>query len=834
MFPALARSLARGAWSHDRGRLALTIIAIALGVALGAAVHLINHSAAAELVNAIRNLSGDADIQVSGARTGIAEDLYALLAKQPEVAVASPLIELDVALVRPRGTLRVLGLDPFRALALQPALLGDAGERLLDLLRPGNVMLSAAAARELGLSAGDTLDAQSGLRRVELNVLAVLPVNDALRQPLALMDIAAAQWLFDQLGRVSRIELRLKPGTDTRRLLDRLAGELPPGVFATEMQIAAEQSVALSRAYRVNLNMLALVALFTGAVLVFSTQTLSALRRRTHFALLRAIGLPARTLAALLLLEALLLGVVGALAGVGLGVLTAQVALTHAGGDLGAGYFARIVASLHIDPWGLGAIAFCGVLAGGLGGFFPALEAARASPAQALRAGDEQRALRRLPRYLPGLGLLAGAAVLSLLPAIDALPVFGYAAIACVLLGALMLMPAYATAALAALPARGPLPLWLALQQLRGTAGYASISLAAILASFSLAVAMLIMIQSFRGSLDHWLQAVLPADLYARAGAGASTWIDRERQVLLRAAEPVERVVFSRFDTLRLDADRPAITLIARDLDPRAPDALPLVAPQRLPVDGSTPIWISEAMRDLFGLEVGARVRLPLAGRTIDTTVAGIWRDYVRQTGAVVLPRDVYIRATADERANEAWIWLKPRHSPDDASDILRRALHVGAEIELREPARLRQLSLAAFDRTFAITYALQVAAVVIGLFGISIGASAQAIARRAEFGVLHQIGMSRRQLGRMLAIEGGLVGALGALAGLTVGAAMSLILIHVINRQSFHWSMDIDVPWFPLVALSVLLSACAAVTAAVSVRRVLEDDIVGAVKEDW
>jgi putative ABC transport system permease protein len=164
----------------------------------------------------------------------------------------------------------------------------------------------------------------------------------------------------------------------------------------------------------------------------------------------------------------------------------------------------------------------------------------------------------------------------------------------------------------------------------------------------------------------------------------------------------------------------------------------------------------------------------------------------------------------------------------------LRSILGVASELEIREPGVLRQLSLAAFDRTFAVTYGLQLAAIVIGLFGISVGTSAQALARRREFGVLYHLGVSRHGLSTMLAIEGAIVGALGAIAGYVVGGAMSLVLVHVVNRQSFHWSMEVHVPWLALVALGLTLSVCAALTAVASARRALGDDIVRAVKEDW
>jgi putative ABC transport system permease protein len=355
-----------------------------------------------------------------------------------------------------------------------------------------------------------------------------------------------------------------------------------------------------------------------------------------------------------------------------------------------------------------------------------------------------------------------------------------------------------------------------------------------MLASFSLVVAMLIMIHSFRNSLDDWLGVVLPADLYARASGGASGWLDLEAQERLATVPAVQRVSFARFDRILLDPARPAVTLIARDLDPRRPDALPLVAEGPLPADGVTPAWISEAVRDLHGVEVGDGLRLPVGPHFLELHVVGVWRDYVRQGGAILLPRDAYRRATQDHLANEAWIWLRDPSRSDAAIVDIRNVMGVGSEIEIREPGKLRSLSLAMFDRTFAVTYALQFAALVIGLFGISVGTSAQAMARRREFGVLHHLGLSLRDLRTTVAIEGGITGGLGACAGALVGGLMSLVLIHVINRQSFHWSMEVHVPWVALVSLAAILACCSALVAAVSVRPSLGSDIVAAVKEDW
>lgn len=831
---ALARILWLGTWVHDRGRLLLTAIAIALGVALGTTVHLVNYSAGIEFEAAVRALSGDADLRIAGPRSGFDEALFAAVAGHANVAVASPVVEIDAKLAgHDRAALKIIGLDPFRALQLQPTLLGEAGEQLLDLLRPKTVMLSPAAARALGLKSGDQIGIQVGLRRIDLDIIAILPEDNA-RQPFALMDIASAQWALEHIGRLSRIDVRVRPGTSLPDAMKHLQALLPPGVIAQEAERESERGLSLSRAYRVNLTMLALVSLFTGAVLVFTTQSLAVLRRRTQFGLLRALGLSARTLTGLVILEAGAVGVAGTLAGLGAGIGFAHLAIAYAGADLGAGFFSGVVAQTQIDLSGLAWIAATGLFASLIGGTVPAIEAARANPAQALRAGDEQESLDALPNRWIAIVLLLTAAVLVFLPALDGLPIFGYIAIASLLLGALALMPDYVRAALAIVPKPRLSLAWLDMQQLRGTRGYVGISLAGMLASFSLVVAMLIMIHSFRHSLDAWLGVVLPADLYARAAGSASGWIDVETQRRIDSAPSVARVSYSRFDQILLDTAKPAVTLIARDLDPRSPDALPLVSPIALPRDDTIPAWISEAVREIHGLAVGDRLRLPVRGVLLEVQIAGIWRDYVRQGGAIVIPRDAYRQATQDNLASEAWIWLHDRSQSNAAIVEIRNAIGAGSELEMREPGKLRALSMAAFDRTFAVTYALQFAALVIGLFGISVGTSAQAMARRREFGVLHHLGLSLRDLRTTVAIEGGIIGALGACAGAVVGGLMSLILIHVINRQSFHWSMDVRIPWTALISIAAILACCSALVAALSVRRSLGSDIVAAVKEDW
>jgi putative ABC transport system permease protein len=831
---ALALALALGPVRQSRGRLALSLAAIALGVALGYAVQLVNQSAINEFAQAVQTLSGTADLEVRGPAAGFDEALYPRLARAPEVAVASPVVEVDVRAGARGERLRVLGLDVFRAALVQPQLATTTVADSLDTLRPDTIFLSPAAAHALGVKEGDALTLQGARGGLDFRV-AGLTGADGTR--FGLVDIAAAQVAFDRLGRINRLDLRLRPGVDVEAYRTRLAAELPAGVLAARPEAAVKRAATLSRAYRVNLNVLALVALFTGGLLVFSTQALAVVRRRAQLALLRVLGLKGRGLVGLVLGEALALGVLGAGLGLALGYALAQTLLDLVGADLGAGLFRGLQPVLRLEPtWALVFFAL-GVAVAVLGSVVPALEAARTRPAAALKAGDEERVFERLQPVWPGLAVIAGGALLTLAPPVDGLPLFGYAAIGLLLVGTIMLMPRLTVTVLDRLPAPRAVPGRLALMQLRGAPGQSMLSLAAIVAAVSLLVSMAIMVASFRHSLDEWLQHVLPADLYVRtSGSGDAAFLAPDDQARLARLPGVRRADFARVQRLLLAPERPPVTLFSGPIDAADPGRrLPLVSGFVAPRAGEPPpIWVSEAMVDVYGFALGAVVELPIGGRSERFTVAGIWRDYIRQHGSVLMPAEVYVRLTGDRTANDAALWLEPGADPGEVKAALRAALPGGGRLDVDEPGEIRRRSLQAFDRTFAITYVLELVALVIGLTGLSSSFGALVVARRREFGMLRHLGMTRRQIAGMLATEGFAVSALGLAVGLGLGWMISLILIHVVNRQSFHWSMDLSIPWGPLAAFCAVILVAATVTATASARAATADDAARAVKDDW
>jgi putative ABC transport system permease protein len=832
----LPYALVLGPLRENPGRAALAVIAIALGVALGVAVHLVNSSALNEFELAARHLAGEADLVVRGPRAGFDEAWYPRLARLPQVEAANPAVDLEVPLAGRPDSLRIVGFDPLRAAQVQPSLLPERSGMVLDLFDADAILLSPSAAEWLRLKPGDTLAIQVGTRAITLKVVGLLP-QGAYRQRLGVMDVAAAQWRLAQLGRLNRLDLRLKPGTDRQAFRRELQALLPAGVQVMTPDAEGERGASLTRAYRLNLDMLALVALFTGAFLVFSSQVLVLLRRRSQFALLRTIGVTRGTLAAQLLAEGAVIGVIGAILGTLLGYALARYALLLVGADLGAGYFRSIAASLVAEPGTLAFFAALGVLFAVLGAAAPAWEAARRPPARALRAGDEEEGLRKLHTLWWGIASIAAGLLLALAPAVNGLPIAGYVAIGLILLGSVLVMPRLAEGCLGRLPVPARAPLAIAIAQLKATPRQAAISVAAIVISFSLMVSMLIMVSSFRSSLESWLERMLPADLYLRpARFGETAFFTPDEQARIAAVPGVERVVFIRTQNLLLAPDRPPVMLLAGPVEANEPaKVLPLTSSPYTPrADDPPPVWVSEVAADFYGLRVGERVQLPIGGVPRLYTVAGIWRDYARQSGAIAMNRELYLKLTGDPLANDVALWLTRDAAIADVQRALRGRLPDAAGFEIATTRELREISLRVFDRTFAITYALEIAAVLIGLFGVSVSFSAQALARRREFGVLRHIGMTRHEIGAMLGCEGALVATLGCVMGLATGWLVGVILTHVVNRQSFHWSMELNLPWLPVASLALLIVAAAVVTAVWSGRAAMGEDVVRAVREDW
>ncbi|MCR6477088.1 ABC transporter permease [Variovorax sp. ZS18.2.2] len=855
---------------HHPWRNAAAVLAVMLGVALAFSVQLINASALDEFSSAVRSVNGQPDLEVRAVQGGFDEAVFAQLARHPQVTLASPVLEfqgLALAGGERQVPMRVIGVDALVLPTIAPALMPqpEAGADRFALFAPGHVFLNAAARTVLGLPAqasGDTTETVQLRSGATWHRLGVAGHVAATGTALAVMDIAAAQDLFDQVGRLSRIDLRLAPGTDRAAFIDALQKSpgWPAGVQFAEPGDAAERVSNLSRAYRVNLTVLALVALFTGAFLVFSVLALSVAKRAQQFALLGVLGLTPRERLRLVLAESLVLGVIGSAAGLALGTALAAFALRVLGGDLGGGYFEGVAPKLH---WSGGAALLyggLGVVAALVGGWWPARAAQALPEAQTLKGLGAAPTQSR--SHWLALGLIALSAALANIPAIGGIPVAAYLSVACLLVGGITALPwliALLYDRIAPAFAERVLPM-LAIERARRMRGTAAVAVSGVVASLSLAVALTVMVASFRDSVTHWLDVVLPADLYVRATSGGrgsnsggtsstdtATFPPAFVQVLAQLPG-VARTGTLRTQSLQLDASQPAVTLIARSLEGSASQSLPLVG-SALPVpSGQIGIYVSEPMMELYGAKPGtafAPLAAALSATALPTKaahtyfVAGVWRDYARQFGAITMDARDYERITGQRDVSDISLWLAPGASEGAVQAAVRSlAARQGDgspdSVEIASVGQIRATSLRIFDRSFAVTYWLQAVAIAIGLFGIAASFSAQVLARRKEFGLLAHLGFTRRQVLAVVAGEGAAWTAIGAVAGLVLGLAVSVVLVKVVNPQSFHWTMDLLVPWVRLIALCGAVVVAGTVTAWLAGRAAAGKDVVLAVKEDW
>ena len=878
---------------HHPWRSAAAVVAIMLGVALAFAVHLINASALSEFSSAVRSVNGQPDLELRASSGNLDENLYTRVAQHPSIEVASPVLEVSTYEIAANGqkqAIKVVGIDALVAARISPALLpvpsdnqrpgtdarstasgaapstaAASADTRFNFFLPNTVFLNAAASKLNRLPSQDlstpiTVNLLTGLRTTQLTAQGSVAAGGGA---LAVMDIGAAQDVFGLQGQITRIDLRLVAGADKATMLRDLA--LPANVQAQAPGDAEQRISNLSRAYRVNMTVLALVALFTGAFLVFSVLSLSVAKRAQQMALLGVLGLTAQQRLQLVLLEAAALGMAGSVLGLLLGTGLAALALQLLGGDLGGGYFAGVAPTLQWAGWAAAVYGALGVAAAMVGAWWPAHAAQNLPLAQTLK-GLGTTARRGRGVWI-ALLLVAAGAGLTLTPPIFGIPLGAYAAVALLLVGGIGLLPplvALAYDRVAPLVATRALPM-LAIERARRVRETAAVAVSGVVAALSLAVALTVMVASFRSSVMQWLDLVLPAPLYVRtAGSSAAGQLINFSSVQVQAISAlpgVARVAGIRTVALQLDPAQPSVMLVARPIDNPAKD-LPMVGSPVPPNSGvpadAVPLYVSEAMVDLYNARLGHIFNLNMPLTQINPAqaaiksivnptyyVAGVWRDYARQFGAIAIDHATYVRITGDAQVNDLSVWPRNDGDTQNVQESIRAYVRsqfaatnppvdINKLVEFASAQEIRTLSLKIFDRSFAVTYWLQGVAIAIGLFGVAASFSAQVLARRKEFGLLAHLGLTRRQILQVVASEGAAWTAIGSVAGCAMGLLVSGILVHIVNPQSFHWTMDLTVPWLRLALLCAAVVAAGTITAWLAGRAAAGKDAVLAVKEDW
>lgn len=820
------RATARHLWRHP-WQAGLAILGVALGVAVVIAIDLANASASRAFALTAETLSGKATHQIIGGPTGIPEADYVRLRREQRLRTAVPVVEAYGKAADFVGvTFHVIGTDPFAGGLFEVGVAGDRqGERLLRLLtEPATTLISATTAAQLSLSIGDSLALDLGGRRQTLTLVGLLEPNDtAQARALArvlLTDIATAQELFGRPGYLSRIDLVLSAAQAAT-----LAPSLPPGL---ELAPAAGRNQALeqmTRAFKLNLLALSLLVLVVGTFLIYNTMTFSVVQRRAHIGTLRALGVTRREVFALIVAEALVIGIIGTIFGVGLGILLADgltQLVTRTINDL---YFVVAVRELTISPASLAKGIALGLGATVAAALVPAWEATRAPASSVLRRSTlETQHHRAAPRLaLLGVGAWLLGTLLLAWPT-RSLPI-SYTALFGVILGAALITPLATLILMRAvtpLMARvGGLLGRMATRNVTATLSRTGVAVSALAVAVAATVGVGTMIMSFRGSFTHWLDHTFRADLYISApvvNAGPGNLpLDASLVQRLITTPGVGEVTTGRY--VHLQSARGITELFAvtttqarfRHFDFKAGDA-DAIWPA---FEHGEAVIVSEPYAYRHRLKPGDHLRLRTALGERVFNVAGIYADFGSDQGVVTMSRRTYDRYWQDPAITSLAIYAQPGVKVD----ALHRALEARAVTQqalvIRSNRGLREASLEIFDRTFAITEVLRVLATLVAFVGILSALMALQLERARPLAVLRANGLTPTQLWRLVTTETGLMGLAAGLLAVPLGLLLATLLVMVINRRSFGWSMTVTIDPAILVQ-GVLLAVAAALLAGV------------------
>ena len=848
----MRRPLLNAGWRYllrHPGQTVLMVLGITLGVAVVVAIDLANSAAGRAFDLTTEAVAGRATHQIVGGPAGLDEATYTRLRVEGGVELAAPIVT-DYVTSPQLGDrpIQLLGVDPFAEAPFRSYLVGatagsmadpaSVGQLVAFLTRPGALLMSEDLARGRGLAVGDRIALDVAGRRSEGVIAGLLRPADSLSRRaldgLILADIATAQEITGKLGRLDQIDLILPEGDGAPA--ERISSLLPRDAQIIAVAARTGALAQMTAAFRTNLTALSLLALVVGMFLIYNSMTFSVVQRRPLFGTLRCLGATREEIGGLVLIEAAAVGAIGSLLGIGLGVLLGQGAVRLVTQTINDLYFVVTIRGLAIEPASLVKGAVLGMLATVVSAALPAWEAASVPPRLALtRSGLEEKARRAVPLTAAGgaLALLAGGGLLAI-PTRNL--VISFAGLFFVTIGFALLTPAVTLVLL-----RGLIPLLsrilgvlgrMAPRSVTGTLSRTAVAIAALMVAVSVTVGVGLMVGSFRGTVVTWLGQTLWGDVYVSAPALTAT----------RSSVPLDPAVWEtarrwpgvqRADVLRsVDVASPQGQIaVAAVSDPDFTRPRIFVSTDggreaaRLAVKNGA-VLASEPLANRLGLPArGAHITLYTDRGPRDFPIAGIYRDYSSSQGVVMMGLDPYRSFWDDPAITAIALKLAPGVDADTVVTELGDRLAGVQGVLVRPNRALRAEALNVFDRAFAITGALQLLAAVVAFIGVLSALLSLQLERGRELGLLRAVGLTAGQLRRLVLLETGLMGAVAGLLALPTGFTLALILIYIINRRSFGWTLQLQASpgvFLQALALAVIAALLAGVYPALRMSRML------------
>jgi putative ABC transport system permease protein len=811
-------------------RTSLTILAIALGVAVVLAIDLAGGAATGSFRSSLETLAGENDLEVT-ASGGIPENVVGALATLPYPIRVSPRIEDYAVIAETKKSLPLIGLDlvaegsayaPNESPKLAESPMQSASENVFDHLGDVDSIWVGAST---GYKAGDRVELLLNDRVSDYTVRGVYPDSNG-NESAVMMDLAAAQRALSRYGRVDRILLKVSATPSLEDWQQRLRAVLPAGVEVRPQGTSTNENRRMLAAFRWNLRLLSYISLVVGAFLIYNTISVSVVRRRAEIGIVRALGASRGVILTAFVGESVCFGIAGALIGLPLGRFMATGAVRLMSATVESLYVSSRPGSMELSAASVALALAIGVGAAVASAYSPAREASQVSPVEAMARGRREYDVRahktRDFRLALVLGL-AGAAA-SRAPAVAGKPLFGYLAAILLVAASALAMPAFVNA-LTSFSSRLLAKLFgveamLASRSLAASLRRTSVLVGALSTAIAMMTAVGILVGSFRQTVMIWMEDQLPADLYIRPAGSAAA--DRHPTISSGLAEELAKLpgvdAVERLRIYEINFEGMPASLASADLNvQRAHQDSDFFSgrPREqvlAELRDSNAIVVSEPFTYKHHKKAGDSITLSLGETKATFRIADVYYDYSSERGSILMDRNTMLRYLPDPAPSNLAIYVSPVAHLETVRAEVEKAT-AGHRVFLFSNRDLRTEAIRIFDRTFAITYALEAVAVIVAVMGIAGALLALVIDRRRELGLLRFLGAATGQVRKLILFEAGLLGLLANLAGMALGFALSLVLIYVVNKQSFgwtirfHWPVGILLGALTLVYLATVLA---------------------------
>lgn len=804
-------------------RAILTILAVTLGVAVVLAIDLAGVAATGSFRASMATLAGDNDLEVV-ASGGVPEAVVGTLATLPYSLRISARIEDSATVLETKQTLPLIGLDLIaEGSSERPGAAPESGwsgsfvpseDAMHYLQDPQSIWVGTS----LGKKPGDHLSLLINDQVREFTIRGVYPDANG-NESAIVMDLAAAQRALNRFGRVDRILLKLPEAPNFEEWQQRLRSTLPAGVEVRPQGTGTNENRQMLAAFRWNLQLLSYIALIVGAFLIYNTISVSVVRRRPETGIVRALGASRCAVLMAFIGEAAFFGLAGAALGLPTGRVMASGAVKLMAATVESLYVSSRPGPIELSAWSVALAFLIGVGVAILSAYSPAREASLVSPVEAMARGRREYIARvhKSRGLWFALFLAVGAAVAARVPAIHGKPVFGYFAAILLVIASALAIPAFTDAVISRssrwLGKILGVEALLASQSLSASLRRTSVLVGALSTAIAMMVSVGIMVGSFRETVRIWMNDRLPADLYIRpAGEPAP---DRHPTISVELAEKIRELPgvagVDRLRAYEISYDGMPATLASVDLSAFRSEQRSNFLSGRpteavlSEIRAANAALVSEPFANKHHVHAGDTITLDLGAARPAFRVVDVYYDYGSERGTVLMDRQTMLRYLPDPAPSNLAVYVFPNSSVETVrSEIIQTA--VGHRVLVASNRDLRIEAIRIFDRTFAITYALEAVAVIVAVMGIAGALLALVIDRRRELGLLRFLGAAAGQVRKQILVEAGLLGLLANFVGLALGFALSLVLIYVINKQSFGWTIRFHWP------VAILLGAISVV----------------------